>query len=154
VLGLHGGWVKDLKDEMSCAVCQDTFVAAFTVAITCASSSLQEVLHAHALLGTMKTLEIKALALQGDWVKDLEDEMSCAVCQETIVAAHSLVPCGHCFCGNCLFQWLSRKQICPTCRSVTALTLSISCKEVVCQSCRSVTAFTLRILCKEVVCLS
>jgi len=98
--------------------------------------------------------ESNALALQGDWVKDLEDEMSCAVCQETIVAAHSLVPCGHCFCGNCLFQWLSRKQICPTCRSVTALTLRILCKEVVCQSCRSVTAFTLRALCKEVVCVS
>ena len=56
------------------------------------------------------------LRLQGDWVKELEDEMSCAVCQETIVAAHSLVPCGHCFCGICLFQWLNRKQICPTCR--------------------------------------
>jgi hypothetical protein len=56
--------------------------------------------------------------VQGDWLKDVEDEFSCAVCQESIIAAHSLVPCGHCFCGNCLFQWLSRKQICPTCRYV------------------------------------
>lgn len=54
-------------------------------------------------------------------MKELEDEMSCAVCQETIVAAHSLVPCGHCFCGTCLFQWLNRKQICPTCRSAPAI---------------------------------
>ena len=61
------------------------------------------------------------MELQGDWAKELEDEMSCAVCQDTIVAAHSLVPCGHCFCGTCLFQWLSRKQICPTCRSALAI---------------------------------
>ena len=63
----------------------------------------------------------KEVGLQGDWVKELEDEMSCAVCQDTIVAAHSLVPCGHCFCGTCLFQWLNRKQICPTCRSASAI---------------------------------
>lgn len=55
-------------------------------------------------------------AVQGHWGQDLEDEMSCAVCQDTIVAAHSLVPCGHWFCGSCLLQWLPRKQICPTCR--------------------------------------
>ena len=58
-------------------------------------------------------------AVQGHWGQDLEDEMSCAVCQDTIVAAHSLVPCGHWFCGSCLLQWLPRKQICPTCRRLT-----------------------------------
>ena len=46
--------------------------------------------------------------------------MSCAVCQDTIVAAHSLVPCGHWFCGSCLLQWLPRKQICPTCRHASS----------------------------------
>lgn len=45
--------------------------------------------------------------------------MSCAVCQDTIVAAHNL-PCGHCFCGSCLFEWLPRKQECPNCRCFPA----------------------------------
>ena len=68
------------------------------------------------------------MGLQGDWAKELEDEMSCAVCQETIIAAHSLVPCGHCFCGACLFQWLLRKQICPTCRSALPIHPSLQAR--------------------------
>ena len=82
-------------------------------------------LHLSTLQSTY-TFGDKEMGLQGDWVKELEDEMSCAVCQDTIVAAHSLVPCGHCFCGTCLFQWLSRKQICPTCRSVPAILAGLS----------------------------
>ena len=32
------------------------------------------------------------------------------------MAAHSFVPCGHCFCGECIGDWLTRKTTCPECR--------------------------------------
>ena len=47
----------------------------------------------------------------------LEDEFACKICQELTVACHSLVPCGHMFCGECLDKWLAVKENCPTCRS-------------------------------------
>ncbi|KAL4519186.1 hypothetical protein Ndes2526A_g00285 [Nannochloris sp. 'desiccata'] len=44
------------------------------------------------------------------------EEFTCPICQELIVAAYSLVPCGHNFCGTCLSEWLANKQDCPNCR--------------------------------------
>jgi hypothetical protein len=43
------------------------------------------------------------------------------------VYAHSMVSCGHCFCGECLAGWLekSNKQECALCRSVATLGLAL-----------------------------
>lgn len=34
-----------------------------------------------------------------------------------MVATHSVVPCGHMFCGECLSQWLQKNPSCPKCRA-------------------------------------
>ena len=34
-----------------------------------------------------------------------------------MVVTHSVVPCGHMFCGECLSTWLQRNPTCPKCRS-------------------------------------
>ena len=34
-----------------------------------------------------------------------------------MVVTHSVVPCGHMFCGECLSTWLQRTHTCPKCRS-------------------------------------
>lgn len=34
------------------------------------------------------------------------------------MATHSMVPCGHNYCGECLAAWLANKADCPTCREV------------------------------------
>jgi len=44
------------------------------------------------------------------------EEFTCPICQELIVSAYSVVPCGHNFCGTCLSEWLANKQDCPNCR--------------------------------------
>lgn len=36
--------------------------------------------------------------------------------QELLVATHSMVPCGHSYCGECIASWLQNKADCPTCR--------------------------------------
>ncbi|KAF5312712.1 hypothetical protein D9619_003376 [Psilocybe cf. subviscida] len=49
-----------------------------------------------------------------------EDELSCPICCDLLVAAHSANPCGHSFCGECEWQWQSSiqnpKRSCPVCR--------------------------------------
>ena len=47
---------------------------------------------------------------------DVNEEFTCPICQELVVAAYMMVPCGHMFCGECLSGWLTNKQDCPTCR--------------------------------------
>jgi hypothetical protein len=44
------------------------------------------------------------------------EEFTCPICQELIISAYSVVPCGHNFCGACLSEWLATKQDCPNCR--------------------------------------
>ena len=34
-----------------------------------------------------------------------------------MVATHSVVPCGHMFCGECLSEWLQKNPSCPKCRA-------------------------------------
>ncbi|KAK9820995.1 hypothetical protein WJX81_005884 [Elliptochloris bilobata] len=45
------------------------------------------------------------------------DHLKCAVCLEFMVAAHTVVPCGHAFCGECLAGWLDKNSTCPNCRA-------------------------------------
>lgn len=51
----------------------------------------------------------------------LEGQFECTICREFMVAAHSLVPCGHMFCGECVGEWILKKSSCPTCRSCLPL---------------------------------
>ena len=37
--------------------------------------------------------------------------------QDFMVATHSVVPCGHMFCGACLSEWLQKNPTCPKCRA-------------------------------------
>lgn len=37
--------------------------------------------------------------------------------QDFMVATHSVVPCGHMFCGECLSEWLQKNPTCPKCRA-------------------------------------
>jgi hypothetical protein len=58
-------------------------------------------------------------------VAKIQNEFECVICKEWLVAAHSVVPCGHMFCGTCLRDWFERRNpatgagsvlTCPTCR--------------------------------------
>lgn len=54
--------------------------------------------------------------LQGS---DLEEETSCAICQDTISADDScrkLTPCSHVYHQTCIDQWFRTNINCPTCR--------------------------------------
>ncbi|TEB39361.1 RING/U-box [Coprinellus micaceus] len=59
-----------------------------------------------------------------DLLAEMEDEYTCPVCFDLLVAAHVANPCGHSFCGDCGRQWATtaRKVTCPICR--TALSRS------------------------------
>ncbi|KAK9767268.1 hypothetical protein K7432_003060 [Basidiobolus ranarum] len=50
--------------------------------------------------------------------KELESEITCAICWEYLVSAHFLNPCGHIFCGECISEWISANETpqCPSCR--------------------------------------
>eukprot|EP00887_Chlorella_sp_A99_P005149 scaffold40.g5149.t1 len=51
----------------------------------------------------------------------LQAHLMCCICQEVVVAAVAMVPCGHSFCGECLSAWLADKSAatadCPMCRT-------------------------------------
>lgn len=48
-------------------------------------------------------------------IEDIEQEFTCAICQELIVNATTL-QCSHTFCKPCLAEWIKQKKICPICR--------------------------------------
>ena len=64
------------------------------------------------------------------------EELTCPICQELVVAAYSLYPCGHIFCGVCIAGWLVNKQDCPNCRQrcTSAPTRQITIDNVVSMS--------------------
>lgn len=50
----------------------------------------------------------------------LENSLECVVCREWMIGPHSLVPCGHMFCGNCIYEWMEHhphNPSCPSCRA-------------------------------------
>ncbi|KAJ6604304.1 hypothetical protein DFH09DRAFT_1122274 [Mycena vulgaris] len=51
-----------------------------------------------------------------------EGELSCPICFDILVATHLFNPCGHSFCGDCGWQWITanKKAGCPVCRSPLA----------------------------------
>ncbi|KAL0478963.1 hypothetical protein AKO1_007853 [Acrasis kona] len=48
---------------------------------------------------------------------DIEQEFTCAICQELIVSATTL-QCSHTFCKPCLAEWIKQKKVCPVCRKI------------------------------------
>ncbi|KAK3252089.1 hypothetical protein CYMTET_38647 [Cymbomonas tetramitiformis] len=49
-------------------------------------------------------------------MQELQQAMMCAVCHETMVDAH-ILPCGHSYCGACIWTWSERRLTCPECRT-------------------------------------
>ncbi|EIW86436.1 hypothetical protein CONPUDRAFT_161186 [Coniophora puteana RWD-64-598 SS2] len=45
----------------------------------------------------------------------LDHEVSCPICCDLFVAAHIGNPCGHSYCGDCGFAWVSQNERAPTC---------------------------------------
>ncbi|KAI9486875.1 MAG: hypothetical protein EXX96DRAFT_550910 [Benjaminiella poitrasii] len=45
-------------------------------------------------------------------------EITCTICQGIFEDPHSL-NCGHCYCGQCIFEWLKNNKSCPMCRVPT-----------------------------------
>ncbi|KAK3255132.1 hypothetical protein CYMTET_35605 [Cymbomonas tetramitiformis] len=63
--------------------------------------------------------QIAAKAVTGEVLEKAIEALHCVICLETIVDAHALAGCGHCFCGNCIFEWFDAtadNKTCPTCR--------------------------------------
>eukprot|EP01088_Endostelium_zonatum_P006768 TRINITY_DN1890_c0_g2_i1.p1 TRINITY_DN1890_c0_g2~~TRINITY_DN1890_c0_g2_i1.p1 ORF type:complete len:338 (-),score=95.07 TRINITY_DN1890_c0_g2_i1:65-1078(-) len=58
--------------------------------------------------------KVKTTTLQSH---ELEEEFTCAICQELMLTPATL-PCSHAFCYSCIMQWLPSKRTCPTCRCV------------------------------------
>eukprot|EP00873_Tetraselmis_striata_P034562 jgi/Tetstr1/454826/TSEL_041706.t1 len=57
---------------------------------------------------------------EANTMQALENSLECVVCREWMVGPHSLVPCGHMFCGNCIHEWTMHhphNPSCPSCRS-------------------------------------
>jgi len=61
----------------------------------------------------------KSKAEQNDGVRRIlegfEHEMTCPICCDIFVAAHLGNPCGHSFCGECGWEWISKNKRSPTC---------------------------------------
>jgi E3 ubiquitin-protein ligase BIG BROTHER and related proteins len=58
-------------------------------------------------------------AVEGEAFADSDDsEHKCLICQCEYENGEKLsrLPCGHCFHGDCVAQWLSGKDFCPYCR--------------------------------------
>ncbi|KAL3144819.1 hypothetical protein ABBQ38_001928 [Trebouxia sp. C0009 RCD-2024] len=62
-------------------------------------------------------VEPQAPSSDGGAKKALENEFECTICRDFMVATHSVVPCGHMFCGECLCEWLQKNPTCPKCRA-------------------------------------
>ncbi|TFK57489.1 hypothetical protein OE88DRAFT_140020 [Heliocybe sulcata] len=50
-----------------------------------------------------------------DVLDTFDDDITCPICCDTFVAAHVGNPCGHCFCGECGWAWISKNRRHPTC---------------------------------------
>ncbi|KAL7410097.1 hypothetical protein BDY24DRAFT_186749 [Mrakia frigida] len=47
-----------------------------------------------------------------------EEDFECSICQDLTVGTSSIVPCGHSFCGGCIWDYLKAgNSTCPICRT-------------------------------------
>ncbi|KAK7695449.1 hypothetical protein QCA50_000085 [Cerrena zonata] len=42
-------------------------------------------------------------------LKSFEDDITCPICCDMLACAHLGNPCGHCYCGECGWNWISTK---------------------------------------------
>lgn len=49
--------------------------------------------------------------------RELEQDLRCGICADTLYRCLTLVPCGHNFCLACLVKWRRVSPECPECRS-------------------------------------
>ncbi|KAK3255126.1 hypothetical protein CYMTET_35599 [Cymbomonas tetramitiformis] len=49
-------------------------------------------------------------------MQQLLEAMMCLVCRETMMDAH-ILPCGHSYCGACIWTWSETRLTCPICRA-------------------------------------
>ena len=47
--------------------------------------------------------------------KNLLTSLECPICFSSFALAHNVVPCGHGFCYECIHDWKSKSNLCPTC---------------------------------------
>jgi hypothetical protein len=47
--------------------------------------------------------------------ESIKEQLKCALCTK-LIAAPLVVSCGHMFCGQCLFEYLNKEPMCPTCQ--------------------------------------
>ena len=53
---------------------------------------------------------------------DREPELACSICaHDGFDNAWSIGVCGHTFCEDCIFHWLTNKATCPDCRTVVSV---------------------------------
>ncbi|WVQ75427.1 hypothetical protein IAR50_005052 [Cryptococcus sp. DSM 104548] len=69
--------------------------------------------------------------------EEVYPELECTICTHVMGAPQSLVPCGHSFCGPCIWQWINTQNAatrsgaqhtpptCPHCRSLIDLSRPI-----------------------------
>ena len=50
-------------------------------------------------------------------MNQIEREQICVICQDNLADLSELVitKCGHVFCHECLKQWITKSEKCPTC---------------------------------------
>lgn len=51
-----------------------------------------------------------------DECDEIEDHLTCSICQGILYKCISLQPCTHCFCAGCYSEWMTLSQECPQCR--------------------------------------
>ncbi|XP_012386492.1 E3 ubiquitin-protein ligase CHFR [Dasypus novemcinctus] len=56
---------------------------------------------------------VRAAATKTD---QMEETLTCIICQELLHDCVSLQPCMHTFCAACYSGWMERSSLCPTCR--------------------------------------
>eukprot|EP00795_Rhopilema_esculentum_P015507 gene15507-6768_t len=48
--------------------------------------------------------------------REVEENLTCGICQDIFHECVSVQPCMHSFCAACYSGWMSQSKICPTCR--------------------------------------
>lgn len=62
--------------------------------------------------------EQEQVKAKDDIFTSIQEEMTCAICQELFISAYTL-PCAHSFCEWCITEWMTKNHYreCPVCRA-------------------------------------
>ena len=84
-----------------------------------APPAVQAPLHSVALAAMAAPAQeaaVAAAAAAAQVALGLEDELSCPICADLLVAPRN-APCGHAFCAACIARWLAVSPSCPICKA-------------------------------------